>query len=169
MRNLSWLPSKTGLIAQSLALSCLIFICSPAFAVQTDGAITLANGKCLDADSASWNANGGHVQVWDCNQNPNQTWHYDSTNSTIKSDNGLCLDADSRFFTADGGPVQVPGGVGPAGVLEQQVGLAVAVEVANRLEGPAPLPGGPVPSRQSPCRPGPVGGGGGVVRSGRAD
>src|SRR6478736_1868306 len=99
--------AKLRLIVLSLALSCLPFVCTPASAVQMSGAITLANGKCLDADSADWTANGGRVQVWDCNQNPNQTWHFDSTTSTIKSDSGLCLDADSRSFTADGGSVQV--------------------------------------------------------------
>src|SRR6478672_2138341 len=81
--------AKLRFIILSLALSCLPFICTPVSAVQLSGAITLANGKCLDADSGGWTANGGRVQVWDCNQNPNQTWHFDSTTSTFKSDSGL--------------------------------------------------------------------------------
>jgi hypothetical protein len=95
------------LIVPSVVLLGLVFFCTQTFALQLDGAIKLANGKCLDADSAGWMANGGRVQVWDCNQQPNQTWHYDSTIGAIKSDGGLCLDADSRQYTADGGTVQV--------------------------------------------------------------
>jgi Ricin-type beta-trefoil lectin domain/PAN domain len=94
-------------IARSVVVLGLVFVCTPTFALQLDGAIKLANGKCLDADSAGWMANGGRVQVWDCNQQPNQTWHYNSTIGAIKSDGGLCLDADSRQYTADGGIVQV--------------------------------------------------------------
>ena len=42
--------AKLRLIILSLALSCLPFVCTPASAVQMSGAITLANGKCLDAE-----------------------------------------------------------------------------------------------------------------------
>jgi len=44
-------------------------------AAATGSPVNVAyNGKCLDADLNTINANGTKVQLWDCNSTPQQTW-----------------------------------------------------------------------------------------------
>ncbi|WP_329174662.1 ricin-type beta-trefoil lectin domain protein [Streptomyces sp. NBC_01477] len=61
------------------------------------------SNKCVD-DNAGSGANGTHVQMWDCNSTPAQTWTR-QTDGTIRI-NGACLDVTGAS-TADGTPVQL--------------------------------------------------------------
>ncbi|MYS24014.1 alpha-L-rhamnosidase [Streptomyces sp. DvalAA-14] len=61
------------------------------------------SNKCAD-DNAGSSANGTHVQMWDCNSTPAQTWTRQA-DGTIRI-NGACLDVQAAG-TADGTPVQL--------------------------------------------------------------
>jgi glucosylceramidase len=67
------------------------------------GAITSANGKCLDVTGGS-TANGNLPQMWSCTAGPNQRWTL-ATDGTIRG-LGKCLDVKDNG-TADGAAVQL--------------------------------------------------------------
>lgn len=69
------------------------------------GAIRGGAGKCLDVHAPDQRNNGGRVQVWDCNNTPQQTWSV--VNGTIRSAAGKCLDVHAPDQRSNGGRVQV--------------------------------------------------------------
>ncbi len=77
--------------------------------VETDRRrlIRSSTGRCLDAHGATASTNGGKVQVWSCNGNPQQLWTT-FTNGTIRNEAaGLCLDVHGPDLARNGGRVQV--------------------------------------------------------------
>ena len=80
---------------------------APAYAVGFNGSIEVAGGKCLDVHAPDMTHNGGRVQVWSCNGQPQQIWQYNSASGTIRNQGGLCLDAHAPDMETNGGRVQV--------------------------------------------------------------
>ncbi len=71
--------------------------------------IRTSTGRCLDAHGATARQDGGRVQVWSCNGNPQQLWTA-FANGTIRNEaGGLCLDVHGPDIANDGGRVQVWG------------------------------------------------------------
>ncbi|MER6462426.1 RICIN domain-containing protein [Streptomyces sp. NPDC001288] len=66
------------------------------------------NGHCLDADLNTIGRNGTKVQLWKCNNQPQQGWVLDQ-NGAIRSirDPGRCLDADLNTIGGNGAKVQL--------------------------------------------------------------
>ncbi|GAA5152233.1 MULTISPECIES: RICIN domain-containing protein [Amycolatopsis] len=64
------------------------------------------NGRCLDADLNTMGTNGGKVQLWDCNGQPQQSWT-PLRDATIRSANARCLDADLNRIGFNGVKVQL--------------------------------------------------------------
>ena len=73
--------------------------------IANGGAIRSAAGKCLDVHAPDQNKNGTRVQVWDCNNAPQQTWRFE--NNTIRSAAGKCLDVHAPDQHKNGTRVQV--------------------------------------------------------------
>lgn len=61
--------------------------------------------KCLDVHAPDQHRNGARVQVWDCNNSPQQTWKIDG--SGIKSGAGKCLDVHAPDQHNNGARVQI--------------------------------------------------------------
>ncbi|MCB9654073.1 MAG: RICIN domain-containing protein [Deltaproteobacteria bacterium] len=78
---------------------------SDELASVTNGSIRNANGKCVDVHAGCMNANGCNVQVWDCNNAPQQTWTV--ANGQIRNANGKCLDVHAGCMNSNGCNVQV--------------------------------------------------------------
>jgi len=66
------------------------------------------NGRCLDADLNTIGRNGTKIQLWNCNNQPQQGWVLDQ-NGAISSvrDPGRCLDADLNTIGGNGTKVQL--------------------------------------------------------------
>ena len=64
-----------------------------------------AGGKCLDLHFTDMRKDGGRVQVWTCNGEPQQQWRFNGR--ALVNAGGKCLDAHSRDMRKDGGSVQV--------------------------------------------------------------
>jgi hypothetical protein len=64
-------------------------------------------GLCLDVHAPDASKNGGRVQVWACNGQPQQRWTYDRTARAVRVASGLCLDVHAPEVTTNGGRVQV--------------------------------------------------------------
>ena len=62
-------------------------------------------GLCLDVHRPDIIRNGGRVQVWGCNGQPQQQWRW--VGKAIQNVGGLCLDVRASEITKDGGRVQV--------------------------------------------------------------
>ena len=79
----------------------------PPLSRGTDGVIRTGAGLCLDAHASDMAKNGGRVQVWSCNGQPQQRWTYDRATSAIRVSSGLCLDVHAAEMTMNGWRVQV--------------------------------------------------------------
>jgi hypothetical protein len=69
------------------------------------GALVNGGGKCLDVDAPQMRNNGGKVQVWDCNGQPQQQWSF--RGNALVNGGGKCLDVDAPQMRNNGGKVQV--------------------------------------------------------------
>ncbi len=67
--------------------------------------VQLSN-RCLDADTNTINNNGGIVQLWNCNGQPQQAWYRGADHSIRLKYNGKCLDHDTTQ-NRNGGKVQL--------------------------------------------------------------
>ena len=79
----------------------------PPPAVASGQRIRTGAGLCLDVHAPDMAKNGGRVQVWSCNGQPQQRWTYDRATSAIRVSSGLCLDVHAAEMTMNGGRVQV--------------------------------------------------------------
>jgi hypothetical protein len=68
--------------------------------------IRSSTGRCLDAHGPTARVDGGRVQVWSCNGNPQQLWTA-LGNGTVRNDAGLCLAVHGPDLARNGGRVQV--------------------------------------------------------------
>lgn len=66
-----------------------------------------AGGKCLGVHAPDMRSDGGKVQVWGCNGEPQQQWR--SVGTAIVNAGGKCLDVHAPDMRNDGGRVQVWG------------------------------------------------------------
>ncbi len=74
------------------------------------GAIVNEAGLCLDVHAPEMRANGGRVQVWACNGEPQQRWIVDAARGRIQNEGGgLCLDVHAPELSQNGGRVQIWG------------------------------------------------------------
>ena len=74
---------------------------------RTNWKETIINGAglCLDVHAPDMRNNGGRVQVWQCNGEPQQRWSI--RGNSIVNDGGLCLDTQLPDIGNNGGRVQV--------------------------------------------------------------
>jgi hypothetical protein len=64
--------------------------------------------KCLDAHAPDAGKNGGRVQTWACNGQPQQRWtFYRSSRTLVNEVAFLCLDADTNTIHENGTKVQL--------------------------------------------------------------
>lgn len=63
-------------------------------------------GKCLDVNGPDLGKTGGKVQIWECNDAPNQQWFFDEK-GRINSQGGKCLDVSGSDLHKNGGKVQL--------------------------------------------------------------
>lgn len=80
---------------------------APAQAFERDGQIVVSSGLCLDVHAPDMTTNGGRVQVWACNGQPQQRWTFDSASGVLRNAGGLCLDVHAPDLETNGGRVQV--------------------------------------------------------------
>lgn len=80
---------------------------SPAAAWEAEGVISVLGGGCLDVHAPDMTRNGGRVQNWACNAQPQQRWSFDSASGAIRNEGGLCLDVHAPELEMNGGRVQV--------------------------------------------------------------
>ena len=71
------------------------------------GEIRAGAGLCLDVHAPEMGTNGGRVQAWACNGQPQQRWTYNHNTRAIRVASGLCLDVHSPEVTKNGGRVQI--------------------------------------------------------------
>ncbi len=64
-------------------------------------------GLCLDVHAPEIGNNGGRVQAWACNGQPQQLWTYDPASRAVRVASGLCLDVHAPEITKHGGRVQI--------------------------------------------------------------
>ena len=88
----------TVLLDNSAALSDVVSFYPPA-------ALQNAGGLCLDVHAPDIANNGGRVQVWACNGQPQQQWSV--KDGAVVDAAGLCLDVHSPDIANNGGRVQV--------------------------------------------------------------
>ncbi len=79
----------------------------PELSRRPDAEIRTGAGLCLDVHAPEMGTNGGRVQAWVCNGQPQQLWTYDPTSSAVRVSSGLCLDVNAPEITRHGGRVQV--------------------------------------------------------------
>ena len=72
-----------------------------------ESSIRTGAGLCLDVHAPEVAINGGHVQVWACNNQSQQRWTYNQTTRAVQLASGRCLDADLKQMTTKGGRVQI--------------------------------------------------------------
>ncbi len=73
---------------------------------RPDGIIRTGAGLCLDVNAPELSTNGGRVQAWACNGQPQQLWTYDPTARAVRASSGLCLDVHAGI-NQNGNRVQV--------------------------------------------------------------
>ena len=64
-----------------------------------------AGGMCLDVHAPDMRNNGGRVQVWQCNGEPQQQWSL--RGNALVNAGGMCLDVHAPDMRNNGGRVQV--------------------------------------------------------------
>lgn len=64
-------------------------------------------GLCLEVNAPEIARNGGRVQAWACNGQPQQRWTYAHIRSALRIGSGFCLDVHAPEMTTNGGRVQV--------------------------------------------------------------
>ncbi len=74
--------------------------------VPASAEIRTGAGLCLDVHAPEIGTNGGRVQVWACNGQPQQRWTYDRVASALRVASGLCLDVRAGI-NQNGNSVQV--------------------------------------------------------------
>jgi len=67
--------------------------------------INLGGKKCLDIHAPDIRRNGGKVQMWDCNGQPQQQWTLKG--NALKNSAGKCLDIHAPDIRRNGGKVQI--------------------------------------------------------------
>src|SRR5690242_19863886 len=77
----------------------------PASADASGRLVGAGSGRCLDVTGVS-QAAGAKVQIWDCNGQANQTWHYTAAGELRVYNDTMCLDAYGRG-TANGTKVVI--------------------------------------------------------------
>jgi Domain of unknown function (DUF1906)/Ricin-type beta-trefoil lectin domain len=68
--------------------------------------VGVGSGRCLDVAGAGM-ANGSGVQLWDCNDGPQQHWVYSGGQLQVYGNYGKCLDADANSGGANGTRIQI--------------------------------------------------------------
>jgi hypothetical protein len=68
----------------------------------------VVRGRCLDAQRTDFDSHrkGGKVQIWDCNNDLNQDWKFDSRGH-LTSRNGQCLDIAPDAMNQNGALIQL--------------------------------------------------------------
>ncbi len=79
----------------------------PPVSRRPDGVIRTGANLCLDVHAPEMGTNGGRVQVWVCNGQPQQLWTYDQASRAVRVTSGLCLDVHAPEITRHGGRVQI--------------------------------------------------------------
>ena len=104
----------------------------PASAAGRTGAfnlISVRGRRCVDADTNTIGHDGTRVQLWGCNDEPQQHWTF-YTDGTIRSSyGGKCLDADTNTINRNGTKVQL---WGCNGALQQKWRFVPGVSVRSR-------------------------------------
>lgn len=95
----------TSTFAAAVAFS--VFAVAQATAVEFHGAIQVSGGKCLDVHAPDMRNNGGRIQVWSCNGQPQQIWHFNSVAGVIYNEGGFCLDVHAPDIANNGARVQI--------------------------------------------------------------
>ncbi len=80
---------------------------APPVSRRPDGVIRTGANLCLDVHAPEMGTNGGRVQVWVCNGQPQQLWTYDPASRAVRVTSGLCLDVHAPEITRHGGRVQI--------------------------------------------------------------
>jgi hypothetical protein len=63
---------------------------------------------CLDAKSQHYPSDGDRVQLWPCNRNREQLWHWSSSTGNIFNiDSDYCLDANSKEYPNNHDAIQL--------------------------------------------------------------
>ncbi len=101
------MKTRTCLLSAAAAAAALTLSAAPAAAWEADGVISVQGGGCLDVHAPDMTRNGGRVQMWACNAQPQQRWSFDSASGTLRNEGGLCLDVHAPELETEGGRVQV--------------------------------------------------------------
>lgn len=97
-------------------------------------------GLCLDVHAPEMSTNGGRVQAWACNGQPQQRWTYNHNTRAVRVTSGLCLDVHAGI-NQNGNRVQVWACNGQVqqqwfpmigGVIRSRSGLCLDVHAADQ-------------------------------------
>lgn len=64
-------------------------------------------GMCLDANSQHYPSSGDNIQLWACNNHPEQEWTLTSAGQLQSAGTDVCLDANSQHYPSSGDNIQL--------------------------------------------------------------